>query len=108
MKIEIINTTDKNRYNCVKYARSRYSSLPYGLWTLRDKTKIINSFTPKMLECVAIIDAGFWGHIAIVVEFTGDEHNPSDIVIEEANYLSGKITRRSGTPKELKILGYFI
>lgn len=98
----VLNETDKNRCNCVLYARSRVPKLPYGLWTLGNKKAIINSHKAK-IGSVAIINVGWpWGHVAIV---TNTIHYK--IIIQEANYKSCKITERCGTEEELKILGYF-
>ena len=100
--LRVMNATDTNRWNCVKYARSRCASLPFGLWTLADKRKIINSAQPRA-GCVAIINVG-WpvGHVAFVTNKDG-----RNITIQEANYKYGKITERCGTEKTLKILGYY-
>ncbi|MFA7662630.1 MAG: CHAP domain-containing protein [Patescibacteria group bacterium] len=98
----ILNATDKNRFNCVLWAREKVASLPFGLWTITDKRKIINSNNPKA-GSVAIIKTGFiWGHVAVVVK-VGSNH----ITIKEANFKYGKITERHGTEKDLKIVGYF-
>lgn len=97
-----INATDKHRCNCVKWVRARIPNLPYGLWTIWDKKKIIDSHKAKVGR-VAIIRTGWiWGHLAIV---TGKGSNR--IVIQEANYKHCRITERQGTPKSLKIVGYF-
>jgi hypothetical protein len=98
----VINTTDKNRWNCVLFARSLVKKLPFGLWTISDKKKIINSHKAQH-GSIAIIKTGFiWGHVAYV-ESVGKNH----ITITEANFRAGKITERHGTEKDLKILGYF-
>lgn len=114
MKIEIINRTHPKRCNCVLYCRSRVPSLPYGLWTLEDKKKVANSNTP-VVGSVMMTSDGVWfthpyrfrkvfsGHCAVVVEIEG-----KTITIEEANYKSCTITRRTGTEKELKAVGYYV
>lgn len=99
--IKVLNTSDPNRFNCVKYARARVKNLPYGLWTLSDKKKIINSHSPKVGNIV-IINTGFRGHVGIVT-FVGKKQ----ITIQEANYKHGKVTVRHGTKSGLKIVGYF-
>ena len=100
--IRVINTTDPNRYNCVKYVRARVPNLPFGLWTILNKKKIINSHKAKIGR-VAIMNVGLpWGHVGIITGKGSDR-----IVIQEANFYSGKVTERQGTEKELKILGYF-
>jgi len=99
---------------CVSYARSRVPRLPYGLFTLTDKKKIINSYTCRA-GSVAIIDAAApYGHVA-VVEACDASGSTQGIRIAEANWKRGYITRRtsqvSGTikqaEKELRIIGYF-
>jgi hypothetical protein len=98
----VLNATDKNRWNCVKWAREKVPSLPFGLWTIRDKKKIINSHNAKIGR-IAIMNIGLpWGHVGVI---TGKGSNR--IVIQEANFKYGKITERQGTEKELKIIGYF-
>jgi len=98
---------------CVSYARSRVPSLPYGLNTLADKKRIMNSSSCKK-GSVAIIDASSWGHVAYV-ENCDSSGSTQGITIVEANYKPGKITRRksqvsgsiSKAQQELRILGYF-
>ena len=99
----VLNSTDKNRFNCVKWAREKKPDLSFGLWTIGDKKDIINSCNPE-IGAVAVMNVGLpWGHLGIVEDF-GD----GMVVIQEANFKFGKITERSGTPAELKILGYFV
>ncbi len=92
---------EADRYNCVKFARRYVPSLPFGLWTLTDKKKIINSYAPTVGD-VAIMSVGLFGHVGVVQEISGEI-----ITIKEANYKTGQITERSGTASELKIVGYF-
>ena len=99
--LTVVNTTDKNKCNCVLWARERVPKLPYGLFMLWQKKRIINSQNPKA-GSVAIINVGLWGHVAVVTK-VGKNH----ITIREANYRSCKITERHDTPKNLKIVGYF-
>jgi hypothetical protein len=99
---KILNATDPNRCNCVFFVRARVPKLPFGLWTIAHKKKIINSHKAKIGR-VAIMNVGLpWGHVGIVTGKGSDR-----IVIQEANYKFCKITERQGTKKELKILGYF-
>lgn len=99
---KILNTTDPNRWNCVFYVRARVPNLPYGLWTISDKKKIVNSKKAKVGN-VAIIKTNFiFGHVAIVIHKDG-----RNITICEANFKAGKITERCGTEENLKIIGYF-
>ena len=98
---EILNVTDPNRWNCVKYARERCHKLPFKLWTISDKKKIINDNTPDK-GSVAIMNTGLpWGHVGIIKK-VGRNH----LTIQEANYKAGKITERHGRAVDLKILGY--
>jgi hypothetical protein len=98
----VLNATDKNSCNCVKWARDKVPKLPFGLWTIFDKKKIINSHKAKIGR-VAIMNVGLpWGHVGIITGKGSDR-----IVIKEANYKFCKITERQGTEKELKIIGYF-
>ena len=100
----VINEKNALRFNCVKYARSMVKSLPFGLWTIKDKEKIINDKKSK-IGSVAIMNVGMpWGHLGVVVDKTGKGQFKT---IREANYKLGKITERTGTSAELKILGYF-
>lgn len=87
--------------NCVFYARRKVPSLPYGLWTLRDKTKIINSKHPKEGR-VAIMALGYWGHVGVVEKVRGNK-----IYIKEANYRRCRKTKRKGKEREYKIVGYY-
>jgi len=99
---KILNKKDKDRFNCVKYVRARIKNLPFGLITINDKKKIINSNKPKVGN-VAIIKTGFlWGHVALVIHKDG-----RNITICESNYKMGKITERCGTLESLKIIGFF-
>lgn len=100
--VEILNTTDPNRWNCVKFARARVARLPFGLWTIADKKKIINDHTPDK-GSVAIMNVGLpWGHVG-VIKHVGRNH----LTIIEANYKYGKVTERHGRAVDLKIIGYF-
>jgi len=103
-KLLTINTTDPNRYNCVKFARSLVPSLPYGLWTIWDKKKIINTKTSRV-GAVAIMNVGLpWGHCGVIIQRS--KHG-SRKTIREANFKTGKITERKGKTRELKIIGYY-
>lgn len=102
--LRVLNVTDKDRWNCVFWVRARVPRLPYGLWTIGDKKKIINSQTSRV-GAVAIISTGLpWGHVALV---TDRSEGGKWKTIQEANYKFGKVTERKGTSKELKIVGYF-
>ena len=98
----ILNTTDPNRWNCVKYARARCPKLPFGLWTIKDKKNIINDDKARP-GSIAIIKTNFpWGHVAVVRRKDG-----RNIIIKEANFQYGRVTERCGSEKSLNILGYF-
>lgn len=110
-----ITTEVIGSYNgeCTTYARSQVKSLPGNLWTYKDKKNIVTSHTCKA-GSVAIIDLGNpIGHVA-VVESCDSSGSTQGIKIREANWKSGKITRRnsrtskiSKSQSELKIYGYF-
>ena len=138
MKIQVIDTKHPQRCNCVLYARTQVKPFPYGMWTINDKKRIINSPNPKV-GCLAIMNVGVWyiltsgmapghpevgkkvfsGHIGIVEKISYSQKKcptcgtilknvPSYITIREANYVHCAVSRRSGTPSELRILGYRI
>jgi hypothetical protein len=103
-KLLTLNSTDKNRFNCVLFARSMVPSLPFGLWTIWNKKKIINSQTSRV-GTVAIMNVGLpWGHVGVVIARTESGKYKT---VREANFQSGKVTERTGTTTELKILGYY-
>jgi hypothetical protein len=98
----------KYRGQCVTYARSLYPSLPSGLWNYASKKRIINSFTPR-IGCVAIHNIGLYGHVSIVMEYSGTGTEPTDIFkIREANFRKGFITEREAMKAELAITGFYI
>jgi hypothetical protein len=97
---------EQHRCNCVLYARCRVPSLPYGLHTTQDKRRIINSNSPR----VGSVAIHSYNHVSVVtrVETIRRLNGVSTIVtINEANYVSCRITTRRGTPAELGIVGYF-
>lgn len=103
-KLLVINKTDPNRFNCVLFARNKVRSLPYGLFTLEDKKKIINTQTSHVGD-IAIMDVGgSVGHVGVVID-RGLKGEYKTIL--EANYRSGTITERTGSTKDLKIIGYY-
>ena len=103
-KLFVINENNPNKCNCVKFARSIVPSLPFGLWTIGDKKKIINSQTSRV-GAVAIMNVGLpWGHVGVVIERSDSGKYKT---IKEANFKLCKITERTGTTKDLKILGYY-
>jgi hypothetical protein len=96
-----VNAT--TRCNCVLYARCRVPRLPGGLFTLNDKKRIMNSGVPTP-GSVAVMDvlAGV-GHLAVVEAVNRD----GTITVSETNYRSCQYTVRTGTPRNMRVLGYF-
>ena len=128
MITKIISTSHPQRCNCVLYCRAEGKKFPTGMWTIKDKKRIINSPNPKV-GALAIMNVGMWyihngvrvfsGHIGIVEKISYSQKKcptcgtilknvPSYITIREANYVHCAVSRRSGTPSELRILGYRI
>lgn len=97
---------------CVAYVRSILPGLPTGLFSYADKLRIVNKNTCTVGSAAIIRIASGpyaqYGHIAYV------ENCTSGITIREANWRSGKITRRqvNGTTQsatsELNIVGYWV
>ena len=85
--------------NCVSYVRDKHPEVPLGMWNLRNKINIINTYEPKP-DIVAITPESGVGHLAIVVEVLDD-----GLIIEEGNYIHGYKTLRK-ISKDLP-LGYF-
>jgi len=108
----ILNTTDKNRCNCVLWLRDRLPELPYNLWTLDDKKAIINSST-AVVGAGGMSKDGVWftrngkrvfsGHVVLVTSI-----KDSILTIHEANYQSCTVTERKGTKEQLNLVGFFI
>jgi len=100
---------------CVEYARSRESTLPYGLTSWQSKKDIVNSWSctagsVAIIDSTSIIAAG---HVA-VVEGCLDTKTSGAIRITETNWKKGRKTERrassktiSGAQTELKIYGYY-
>lgn len=98
---------------CVEYAR-HFVKIPYGLFTLADKKKVINSTTAKS-SSVAVINLGSSGHVAVVVSVDNSGSNRSIKIAEHNVPLGTKFPRyRTATcgskisdcEKQLSILGY--
>lgn len=100
--IKILSKINPLGFNCVLYARSRASGLPFGLWTYADKVKIINKKKPEKGDVAIIKTTQIWGHVAIVTH-VGRMH----LTIQEGNWKTGKVTERHDTPQALRIAGYF-
>ena len=108
----ILNTTDKNRCNCVLWLRDRLPELPYNLWTLDDKKAIINSST-AVVGAGGMSKDGVWftrngkrvfsGHVVLVTKV-----KDSILTIHEANYQLCTVTERKGTKEQLNLVGFFI
>lgn len=98
---------------CVIFARSQVSSLPYGLFSYQDKLDIINDRRPRV-GSVAIIRVrrgsnAQYGHVAVVVGVTD-----TSITLSEANWKQGYRQYRRATgeslrdaERQLDIVGYF-
>ncbi len=105
MIIKEVKQKTKYACNCVLYARTWVPDLPYGLWTLWQKKKIMNARLPRK-GAVAVMKCGFpWGHVGVVI---GWNRKKNKIRIKEANWRRCKLTIRYGTPEELKIVGYYV
>lgn len=96
------------RNNCVRFARYKVPSLPYGLTYYSAKKNICNSNTAIAGEIAVMSSSKYpeYGHLAYVEAVNGNT-----ITILEGNvlYESGnpRINRRSGTKSELGIYGYY-
>ncbi len=88
--------------NCVTWVRcAKASWLPYGLFTLADKKRVMNSSSADPGK-VAVHNIYYpYGHVSYITKVKG-----STIYIEEANYSRCKVTKRSGSKSNLKIIGY--
>lgn len=88
--------------NCVTWVRcARAPWLPYGLFTLEDKKRRINSSSAGSGK-VAVHNIYYpYGHVSYVYKVSG-----SKIYIEEGNYNKCRVGTRSGSKSSLKIIGY--
>lgn len=98
----MISTKHPLGKNCVLWARTKQIKLPFGLWTLADKSRIINKWKPKEGDVAIIRTTGKEGHVAMVMK-VGKNH----ITIQEANWISGAITERHDAQLKLNVVGYF-
>lgn len=89
--------------NCVKVARQLNNDLPYGLFSLYQKKRIINSTTPTIGATVILNEGYYSGHLATVV---GIDNNT--ITIIEGNYKRCKVTIRTLPKNSYKIIGYYV
>jgi hypothetical protein len=96
--------------NCVLYARSQVSTLPTGLTYYQAKLNIINHRFPTV-GSVAVMPApgslAQYGHVAVVRNVVIRPDGGLSITIEESNYGDCAITKRTKTPEERNIQGYF-
>lgn len=90
--------------NCVAFARYKVPSLPGGLWSLKDKEAIINSYKP-VVGSIAITQGNTsYGHVAYVEAVNGNT-----ITTLNGGYGDGsRIYRIVSTPAEQKVLGYWV
>jgi len=105
--MNIVNASDPNGDNCVLYARAKVPNLPYGLFSAEDKKKAVQKAGYTDSSKVQIGDAvltgeGGYGHVAIVTGIDGNS-----LILDEANYKSGKITTgRKLNKNDRSILGF--
>lgn len=103
------NTPANLRNNCVFFARSVVPDLPVGLITSTQKRNMINSKVPQAGAVAMMPTFGdpAIGHVAVVESVNAD----GTITLVEANVRSGangkEISRRTGTPAQLKVEGYW-
>ena len=100
--MKILNRTSKDRFNCVKWVRNRVPNLPFGMWTIWNKKQIIDSQNAKIGRVAVITTNRIWGHLAIVTKA-----GKNVLTINEANWIKGAITERTGKKEDLKIIGFF-
>ena len=99
------------RSNCVAFVRYKVPSLPSVGDTLETKKAIINSYTP-VAGCVAIETNGYsTGHVSYVEAVNGNTvttlHGGFQGAINGVDY-TNRIIRKTGTPSDLGIVGYWI
>jgi hypothetical protein len=102
--------TNSVQGNCVLYARSQVSSLPYGLTTYASKLNIINHRFPRV-GSVAIMpapgDNAPYGHVAVVRNVAINSNGTLALTIQESNWGGCNIYTRLVTPEARNIQGYF-
>ena len=91
--MQVITSQSQWAANCVKYAREMVPNLPFGLFTKADKQRAVQEEgfrDPSMLKAgdAVVTSEGDVGHVAIVV---GEQNG--QLVLEEANYSPGQVTR---------------
>lgn len=101
-------TTGNLGANCVKYGRTKVPNLPFGLWSKQDKQNAVNAAGDKDMSKVKVGDAiltseGEFGHVATVLGIADN----GDLILDEANYVSGEITQgRRINPEDDVIFGF--
>ena len=102
--------TNSVQGNCVLYARSQVSSLPYGLTTYASKLNIINHRFPRV-GSVAVMpapgDNAPYGHVAVVRNVAINPNGTLSLTIQESNWGGCNIYTRLVTPEARNIQGYF-
>jgi hypothetical protein len=102
--------TNSVQGNCVLYARSQVSSLPYGLTTYTSKLNIINHRFPRV-GSVAVMpapgDNAPYGHVAVVRNVAINPNGTLALTIQESNWGGCNIYTRLVTPEARSIQGYF-
>lgn len=95
---------------CVIYSRQFAPGLPTmpykdgnPEYNAEMKRRVINSKTPTIGSVAIAPNVGSYGHTMNVIA----KYPDGRITIQEANYIDGKITRRTGTPQQLGIEGYW-
>ena len=96
--------------NCVLYARSQVPSLPTGLTTFQGNLNIINHRFPRQ-GSVAVMPApgslAAYGHVSVVRQVAVRSDGGLKLTVDESNYGDCAITRRTITPEQRNIQGYF-
>lgn len=100
-------------HNCVLYTRIFAPNLPTGLLNAKSKEKIIRTTTAKSGRVAVMAESEDW-HLGYVTD-VDDAGTTRSITLVEANYKTGKLTRRTATCsksldgclKELKIKGFW-
>jgi len=100
-----------NSDNCVKWLRQKIPNLPFGLFTTADKLRAVQEegFTDRneVRTGDAVLTAESApgedsGHVARIMGIDGD-----DLILEEANYRTGRVTRgRRINMNDAKVLGF--
>lgn len=91
------------RGSCVSFARTQNPNIPDYMFTLKQKKAAADPLALPLPGNTAVIDVGTKaGHLAAIEDvhlLTGE------ITVLDANWVKGKVTRRTGTMRELDIVG---